>query len=134
MKSHTTPGRLKVLVVEDDPAVARMLSLSLRSGGFEPIMARTGAQALDLLNSTPMNAVVLDLWLPDKDGGLVLDVLRARQEANGGPYWVAISAMEPVEAYSRYSIPRDRFLAKPFNPWDLVEMIRRNSWQTGVKT
>lgn len=113
----------KVLLLEDDPAVARMLRFSLRAAGFDVTTVTAGAEALDILNEQgATDAVILDLGLPDGLGKAVLDRLRQANEL-GRPVWVVISALDREEAAGRYGPLGSHFLAKPFNPWDLIRML-----------
>jgi two-component system KDP operon response regulator KdpE len=113
----------KVLVVEDEPAVARMLRISLHTAGFDVVEAVAGREALQILEQEPTDAVILDLQLEDRRGKAVLD--RLRQADDGGfPVWVVISALDRQEATGCYGSLDNHFLTKPFDPWDLVRMLK----------
>jgi DNA-binding response OmpR family regulator len=114
-------GPPRVLVIEDDDSVARVLRLCLSAVGFDVAAVRTGEEALRVAEVEPIDAVVLDLGLPDSLGGAVLAWLR-RLGRSGGPPWVIISALDREEAARRYG-PLGTFLAKPFDPWDLVRKL-----------
>jgi len=109
-----------VLVVEDDRAVARMLRIAMRSAGFEVIEARTGADALARASGAKIDAVVLDLGLPDGGAGNVLTWLRAK---NDRMPWLVISALDQHEAARQYGQFDGHFVAKPFDPWMLVRRL-----------
>jgi CheY-like chemotaxis protein len=114
----------EILVVEDDESVTRMLRFSLHSAGFDITEVRTGREALHILKQQPPAATVLDLQLPDGQGGAVLDWLRRLQErTRTSPIWVVISALDRQEATRRYGPLGDNYLEKPFDPWDLVTML-----------
>jgi two-component system KDP operon response regulator KdpE len=113
----------KVLLVEDEPAVARMLRISLRAAGFDVADAVTGGDALQILEREPADAVILDLGLPDGRGREVLDRLRQADDS-GFHAWVVISGLDREEATGRYGPLGGHFLAKPFDPWDLVRMLQ----------
>mgnify|MGYP002153781360 CR=1 FL=1 len=120
--SHIHP---RVLVIEDDESVTRMLRFSFRSAGFDTAEVVTGGEALHILKQQPPDAAVLDLQLPDSQGGAVLEWLRQLDErARSSPVWVVISALDRNEATRRYGPLGSHFLAKPFNPWDLVAMLQ----------
>ena len=118
--TRTSVGERAVLVVEDDQGVARMLRLALRRAGFVVEAAETGQQALDALTDHPVDAVVLDLGLPDDKAGAVLGWLRGQGD---GPRWVVISALDQAEATGQYGPMNGHFVAKPFNPADLMERL-----------
>ncbi len=111
-----------VLVVEDDRSLSRILSLVLSEAGLAVKAAATGQEALDVLANEPGDAVVLDLGLPDRKGGDVLHWLLAR---DGAPGWVVISALDKQDAQKRYGPLGPHFLAKPFDPWQLVTIVKQ---------
>jgi len=113
----------KVLVVEPHTSVAKVLRISLRAAGFDVAEVVAGGQALQILEREPIDAVVLDLGLPDGLGKAVLDRLREADE-RGFPAWVVVSALDREEAARRYGPLGGHFLAKPFDPWDLVRMLK----------
>jgi DNA-binding response OmpR family regulator len=114
----------RVLVVEDDRGVTRMLGFALREAGFQVSLAGTGSEALSALETSPVDAVVLDLGLPDRQGGQVLDWLRRHQgDKDGGPVWVVMSAMDRREAVQQFGLMDSHFLAKPFDPWELARLL-----------
>jgi DNA-binding response OmpR family regulator len=115
-------GHPRVLVVEDDDAIVRMLRLSLRSGGFEPESAGSGREALEAMDAHAFDAVVLDLCLPDGRGG---DVLRRLQASSRFPVWIVMSALDEYEATRRFGPLKGPFLPKPFDPWDLTRLLDR---------
>ena len=122
----------RVLLIEPDMGVGRMILLALRSAGFDPIHARTGPEAFKALDQADVDAVVLDLEMPDGVGDLLLSRLR-QPECRGGPAlpWVALSAQEVGELIALYGPIGDRFVSKPFDPWHLVRILREAMGQSG---
>ena len=112
----------KVLVIEDDDAIVRVLRLSLRRNGFETARAESGREALSAMDESAFDAVVLDLCLPDGRGG---DVLHRLQAAGRCPVWVVMSALDEDEAVRRFGPLQGPFLPKPFDPWDLIHLLDR---------
>ena len=124
----------RVLVVEDDPSVTRMLRFSLRDAGFDIAEVTTGGAALRVLEQEPADAVILDLRLPDGLGRAVLDWLRQRSERGDvSPAWVVISVLDRDEATRRYGPLGSRFLSKPFDPWELVRILEELLSTTGER-
>ncbi len=111
------------LVVEDDPAVARMLRIFLSTSGFQVVETTYGAEALLALEQESPDAVILDLTLPDGQGGAILDRLREKDERNA-PAWVAITALDRQEATVQYGSLGNHFLGKPFDPGVLLAMLK----------
>ena len=118
-------GPRRVLLIEADTGVGRMILLALRSAGFDPIHARTGSEALRALDETVVDAAVFDLDLPDGLGGRVLSRLRESDpQGSLSPPWVVLSAQDLEELTALYGPVGERFLSKPFDPWHLVEILR----------
>ena len=116
-------GMPRVLLVEDDPSVMRMLSFSLRNAGFQVAGVSTGA-ALQSLEQGAPDAVVLDLAPLDVVGRAVLERLREALDMDEGhPVWIVISALDPAEADQRYGPLEGHLIAKPFDPWLLIERL-----------
>jgi DNA-binding response OmpR family regulator len=116
----------RVLVVEDDRGVTRMLEFALREAGFQVRLVASGREALSALQGDAVDAVVLDLGLPDGQGSQVLEWLRRRRDhGNAGPVWVVMSAMDRQEAARQFGPVGGHFLAKPFNPWELARLLNQ---------
>jgi CheY-like chemotaxis protein len=124
MRSMVKDIMPRILVVEDSEGLARVLRLALRAAGFHTVEVTTGREALDVLERQPPDGAVIDLQLPNGQGGAVLERLRQLDEGTGSsPIWVVISALDRGEATKRYGPLGTHFLAKPFDPWDLVAML-----------
>jgi DNA-binding response OmpR family regulator len=85
-----------ILVVEDDEAVRRMLSMALRLAGFAAIEAQDGFEAITLLGSRAVEAVVLDLTLPGLDGGSVRREIAANPRTRRLPVIIMTGSQEPL--------------------------------------
>ena len=123
MKNQIGSRPPRVLVVEDDRSVRGMLRMSLEEAGFEFAEASSGEEAVALLEQQPPEAVVLDLSLRDGHSRKVLDLLR-HQEGSEQSAWVLMSALERQEVIKRYGPLQEPFLRKPFDPWDLVRLLK----------
>lgn len=110
-----------VLVVDDDPPLRRMLSLTLRDGGFSVVPADNGQAALDLLTSddTLPDAIVLDLEMPVMDGRAFFRELRSR----GIDVPVLLVSAYGARAAQR-QLGAEGALDKPFNPEELIRRVR----------
>ena len=117
---YDNTGHRRVLLIEDDRAVTRVLRLSLKRGGFDTAEAESGREALKIMDDDSFDAVILDLCLPDGRGG---DVLHRLQMADRHPVWVAMSALDEDEVTKRFGPIQGPFLAKPFDPWDLISLL-----------
>jgi len=111
---------MKVLVVEDDPAVRSSLSRALRLEGYEPELHEAGATAIRSLQVSAPDAIILDLQLPDIDG---LEICR-RVRASGDPVPILmVTARDAVDdRVEGLDAGADDYLVKPF---DLAELFAR---------
>ncbi len=126
MSEATEQGR--VLVVEDDPAVRRVMRMMLRNAGFGVAEAESGAEALTTLEAGGVDGVVLDLGLADKRSDDVLAWLHAHHER---PPWLVVSAMDRTDASKLDSAIDERFIPKPFDPKTLVARIKSMTGRDG---
>ena len=114
----------RVLVVEADPGVGRMILLVLRSAGFTAVHAPTGADALKVLAEGRADAAIIDPDLPDGLGGRVMDRLRMSQHSRKDVPWVVVSAQDEDDLKGAFGPLGGYFLSKPFDVWDLVRILQ----------
>lgn len=109
----------RVLVVDDEPLNLRLLERRLAHVGFKPVAAECGRQALEWLENNPVDAVLLDVQMPDMDGFAVLGALRAQKHWRSLPV-LMLSADGMQETISRcYQLGADDYLVKPYHTTDL---------------
>src|SRR5215469_17259461 len=111
----------RVLVVEDDPRLAEMLSEYLGQAGFRVTVAPLGATALRMLEETDCDAVILDLMLPDMDG---LNVCRQIRASADTPVLMLTARGDAVDRIVGLELGADDYLPKPFEPRELVARLR----------
>ena len=118
----TASDKTPILVVDDEPAIRRLLRTSLTAEGFEVLEADTADKALALIASGRPEITILDLGLPDLDG---LDVIR-RLRANGSklPIIVLSSRGEERGKVEALDLGADDYVTKPFGIAELVARIR----------
>jgi len=108
-------------VCEDDPAIRRVVSQALELTGHTVVTAHTGAEALTRFGSgTVLDAIVLDIGLPDADGRDVCQALRSAGQAAPVLFLTALGAVH--DRLSGFSAGADDYLPKPF---DVKELIAR---------
>ena len=114
-------SRGRVLVVDDDAALAEMLGIVLRGEGFEPFFCADGAEALGAFRDTKPDLVLLDLMLPGRDG---IDVCRAIRAESGTPIVMLTAKSDTVDVVVGLESGADDYVVKPFKPKELVARIR----------
>ncbi|NLT54073.1 MAG: response regulator transcription factor [Actinomycetales bacterium] len=113
--------RGRVLVVDDDTALAEMLGIVLRGEGFEPFFCADGGTALDAFRSTRPDLVLLDLMLPGKDG---IEVARQIRAESGIPIVMLTAKSDTVDVVLGLESGADDYVVKPFKPKELVARVR----------
>jgi DNA-binding response OmpR family regulator len=107
-----------VLIVEDDPALNRLMAFALTSAGYETVPAVSGTAALDELSPHP-DVIVLDLLIPGIDGPTFL--AEAMHLGFGG-HVLVVSGADNGREVARL-MGAEAYLAKPFTPEELVETV-----------
>ncbi|RJF90932.1 response regulator transcription factor [Sphingomonas cavernae] len=111
----------RVLIVEDEPTLLHVLEATLEYGGFESVVARTGRAAAELFDSGGIDAVLLDMGLPDMSGGELLQQLRQRSNL---PIIVVSGHDTESDRIAALDLGADDFVPKPFLPGELLARIR----------
>lgn len=114
-------ARGRVLIVDDDQALAEMLGIVLRGEGFDPVFCGDGAQALQVFRSCKPDVVLLDLMLPGRDG---IDVCRSIRAESGVPIVMLTAKTDTVDIVVGLESGADDYIVKPFKPKELVARIR----------
>lgn len=116
------PGR--VLVVDDNKVIRQLIRVNLELEGFEVVTAADGAECLDVVRDVQPDLVTLDVVMPRLDGLRTAALLRADARTRHLPI-VVISACTQYEVENGLEVGVDAFLAKPFEPSELVGVARR---------
>jgi two-component system KDP operon response regulator KdpE len=111
----------RILVVEDEPQIMRSLTAILRSGGYEVTAAYTAAAALENAARRPPDAVLLDLLLPDGDGG---EVCRRLREWCRAPILVVSAVDEEAAKIDALDAGADDYITKPYAAGELLARLR----------
>src|SRR4051794_29294081 len=115
------PVKGRVLVVDDDPALAEMLGIVLRSEGFEPSFVADGERALMAFHETKPDLVLLDIMLPGRDG---LEVCRAIRAESGVPIVMLTAKSDTIDVVLGLESGADDYVVKPFKPKELIARVR----------
>jgi two-component system response regulator MtrA len=113
--------KARVLVVDDDPALAEMLGIVLRGEGFEPYFCPDGTRALAVFRETRPDLVLLDLMLPGLGG---IDVCRQIRAESGVPIVMLTAKSDTVDVVLGLESGADDYVVKPFKPKELVARVR----------
>ena len=114
----------RVLVVEDDPDIAQLVSRYLEKSGFSVDLLANGRDALAAIASHAPDLLVLDLMLPQVDGLEICRVVRGNDATAAIPIIMLTARAEESDRIVGLEIGADDYLAKPFSPNELVARVR----------
>lgn len=110
-----------VLVVEDDPAIASMITLQLEVSGYQTLVERDGLAALRAVRTRQPAVVLLDIGLPGMDGIAVCRILRG--EDNWTPILFVTARDDEVDRVVGLELGADDYITKPFSPREVIARI-----------
>ncbi len=112
----------RILVVDDEEVIVRLVSFNLEKEGFETLAAYDGREALDIIRREHPDLVVLDVMLPELDGFSLCRLLR--QEKILIPVLMLTAKDEEIDKVLGLEMGADDYLTKPFSPRELVARVR----------
>ena len=114
----------KVLIVDDEPDTLELVKLVLESGGFETVLAASGKEALNELETSKPDLVLLDIMMPDMDGW---EVFRKIKENNVNMPIAILTAK--AQNFDRllglHVLKADDYITKPFGKNELISRVRK---------
>jgi DNA-binding response OmpR family regulator len=113
---------VKILVVEDESAIADLISLYLRRESFEVVVAGDGAEGLKKAQSEHFDLIILDVGLPHIDGTEICRTLRAQELWS--PIIFCTARDEEVDRVVGLELGADDYITKPFSPRELVARVK----------
>ncbi len=122
MTEPTEPGAT-VLAVDDDPDALFILDRLLSRQGYRVRTAGGGRAALALLETEPVDVIVLDVMMPDLDGLAVCRALRENERTRGIPVILLTASVETATRLEAMALGVSEFVTKPLNSRDLIARI-----------
>lgn len=113
--------KARILVVDDDPALAEMLTIVLRGEGFDTAVVADGNKAIPALRELKPDLVLLDLMLPGMNG---IDVCKGIRAESGVPIVMLTAKTDTVDVVLGLESGADDYVVKPFKPKELVARVR----------
>jgi len=112
----------RILVAEDDTNTQKLLCEILRSNGYDPLPAKDGAQALELMEKYQVDLAVVDIMMPRMDGYEL--TRQIRQAWEDFPILMLTAKHEPEDKHSGFLAGTDDYMTKPFDEKELILRIR----------
>lgn len=117
------PGNGRILVVDDEPHIRRVLSAVLGSQGYEVMMASDGTQGLDEFAQVDVDLVILDLMMPGASGLEILSKIRSDARRSETPVIILTAKGQDTDRDAALAGGANDFLTKPFSPKKLLARI-----------
>lgn len=118
---HVTSANAKILIVEDDPEIGKLLALTVQENGMTPTVAEDGHVMNALLRSNEFDLIILDVMLPGEDG---LSICRRIRSEKTTPIILLTALGEEVDRIVGLEVGADDYVTKPFSPREVVARIR----------
>jgi two-component system alkaline phosphatase synthesis response regulator PhoP len=114
----------RILLVDDDPHIVRLLKSYLEQAGMATLTASDGKEAQRLIRSERPDLIVLDLMLPGLDGWEITRWMRRDEQLAVIPILMLTARVEDSEKILGLELGADDYLTKPFNPYEVVARVR----------
>jgi len=117
-------SKQRILVVDDDKAIVKVVRSYLEQAGYEVRVAHDGSTALHSLRSEKPDLLVLDLMLPDRDGWEITRTIRADATLGATPIIMLTARVEDTDKIIGLEMGADDYITKPFNAREIVARVR----------
>jgi two-component system alkaline phosphatase synthesis response regulator PhoP len=114
----------RILVVDDDKEINRLVTSYLQKSGYEVLPAHNGETALHILRREKPNLIVLDLMLPDRDGWDITRIIRSDDTLRALPIIMLTARVDDTDKIVGLELGADDYITKPFNPREVVARVR----------
>ncbi len=115
----------KILAVDDERHIVRLVQVNLERAGYEVVTAFDGKDALEKVKSENPDLVVLDVMMPYMDGFEVLQNLRKDPSTRELPVIMLTAKAQDADVFRGWQSGVDCYLTKPFNPMELIVFVKR---------
>ena len=115
----------KILAVDDERHIVRLVEVNLQRAGYEVVTAYDGREALEKVKAEKPDLVVLDVMMPYMDGFEVLKNLKADPETAEIPVIMLTAKAQDADVFRGWQSGVDCYLTKPFNPMELLTFVKR---------
>src|SRR5437879_3948717 len=115
----------RLLVVDDEENTVRLLEMNLRRAGYEVLKAYDGIQALQALEDTTPDLILLDVMMPRKDGFAVLQEIKADPERSTIPVMMLTAKALDEDLWHAVDTGAHYYITKPINPEELLGILER---------
>lgn len=114
----------RILVVDDEPDILKLLEYNLKRSGFQVILAKDGPEAIEAARANRPDLVLLDIMLPDMEGTEVLRRLKSMEATASIPVIMLTAKGEEVDKIVGFELGAEDYITKPFSPRELILRVK----------
>jgi len=114
----------KILIVEDDKNISKLIKYNLEKAGFECVVAHTGESSLRVLDKNSFDLIILDIMLGKMDGFKVCSRIKQDKNLSDIPIIMLTAKGEEVDRIVGFELGADDYMVKPFSPRELVLRVK----------
>ncbi len=114
----------KIVIVEDDKHISKLVKYNLEKAGFVCIVTATGENALEILDKEPINLIILDIMLPKMDGLQACKIIKQDKKLSSIPIIMLTAKGEEVDRIVGFELGADDYVVKPFSPRELILRVK----------
>ncbi len=115
----------KILAVDDEKHIVRLVQINLQKAGYEVATAGTGREALERVGEFEPDLIVMDVMMPEMDGFEALKKLKENPETRDIPVIMLTAKAQDADVFRGWQSGADLYLTKPFNPAELLSFVKR---------
>ncbi len=115
----------KILVVDDERQIVKLVEINLRKAGYDVICAYDGVEALEKVQSDRPDMIVLDVMMPRMNGFDVLKKLQSNPDTEQIPVIMLTAKAQDADIFAGWQSGVSSYLTKPFNPRELLTFVQR---------
>lgn len=115
----------KILAVDDEKHIVRLVQINLQKEGYEVVTASTGREALEQVAREKPDLVIMDVMMPEMGGFEALQAMKADEEMAEIPVIMLTAKAQDADVFQGWKSGADLYLTKPFNPQELLTFVKR---------
>lgn len=115
----------KILAVDDEKHIVRLVQINLEKEGFAVRTATNGREALEAVAQEQPDLIVMDVMMPEMDGFAALQHLKDNPATAGIPVIMLTAKAQDADVFKGWQSGADLYLTKPFNPMELITFVKR---------
>lgn len=115
----------KILAVDDEKHIVRLVQINLQKDGYEVITASNGREALEQVERENPDLVIMDVMMPEMDGLEALKILKGSAKTADIPVIMLTAKAQDADVFQGWQSGTDLYLTKPFNPQELMAFVKR---------